>query len=714
MKLTQKLRKLVYGYSNIILVDFNSIEDVFKEIEIMRSLSTIEGWIFRPNFAKGTEFVEYSVADYQAIYAQWSMSFGWADKYELLTGKKSKDVLSEYKKDYDKDLTPLFTKSEKETTVESIDYIYTIANDIASSKTVLTENQKEILLAMPNKVKLFVFKNTRFFIRETKVLLVKAIMSKDSSFNPFDKVEDIVPLTVSLYNRNGSVEGRLTTNTLRDVKVRIPTSVKRMIIETLVSGYETNNALVNFKKYQSFWKALLREFVIGSFSKTVVKYPFFFDVHALVHSNIKTPKSKIEKLRKSGLLEEAFILEMENIGEMIRSISFYLRNKKGSIYPKKSGSITSNKITVVSDISKVIKSDKFLKVLSNASPKLLLQLQGILTDKTRLIPAYSRYISSKRTSVDYVTDNPVPALNKKMVKVVLEKVTEAYSNIKKKENLSLGNVFIDPILKNRKVSFSGRLDSGKNTSGQYLSLGSKISIPEMAKKGKLIRYGVSWKARGSSNISICIDPSVHFINGDLNDKIVNWQGSNNTINNEENKIIVSSSGDITDCSNSKFSTELVDIDGYELNKIGSSKFFTAIINYNSPSGDFKEVETYVFFNIIDRKDRVVGTRVSIALDKMDFSYEVNEAVSGQLGLLFDTEKGTVEVVKMAFDVDQSDSATNKRKFLKDLLKNRGELPNLYDSLFLAIDENQIISDKDKAKTVLDEEFDFSRIQSILM
>lgn len=711
MKLTQKLKKLIYGYSNIVLVDIDSVENIFKEVEFMRSLSTIEGCIFRPNFAKGTEFVEYSDEDYQAIYAQWSMSFGWADKYELITGNNPKDVLSEYRKDCDKDLTPLLSKNEKNTIVESIDYIYNIASEIVSSKTVLTENQIEILLAMPKKVKMFVLKNSKIYIRETKILLIKSLMSKDSKFNPFEKVEDIVPLVSSLYNIGEAIEGQLNSNTLRNVKVRIPTSKKRMILDILVSNYSTNNALLNFKKFQNFWKALLRELLInGNYNKTVSQYPEFSNVYNLVYSNIKTPKSKIESLKKEGLLEEAFILEMNNVGEMMRNFSFYLRNPIGSNYPTKIGK-SPKKIIVKTDILNLLNSDKFLAVLSKANPKLLLQLKGILTDKINLNPISKRYIKSKRISVSYKKDESIPAMDSKMVEIVLDKISEAYSIIKKTENIKLGKVYIDPILKNRKVSFSGRIDTGKNTSGKYLSLGSKISIPDIAKEGKLIRYGVSWKARKSNPMSICIDPSVNFINGEIKGKVINWQG-NNTVEIGD-LIVVSSSGDITECDTSKFSTELVDIDGYELKKVGSTQFFTTIINYSAPSGDFKELETYVFFNVIDREDRIIGTNVSIPLDKMDFSYEVNEAVSGQIGLLFDTEECTVEVVKMSFDVGLRESAVNINKFLTDTLDQRGELPNIYDSLIMAINRDQI-SDKNNASLILDEEFDFSKLQSILL
>jgi hypothetical protein len=410
-------------------------------------------------------------------------------------------------------------------------------------------------------------------------------------------------------------------------------------------------------------------------------------------------------------LAEAFLIEMENVGEMIRNISFYLRNKTGMTYPTKIDE-TPTKIKVKTDILNIIKSDKFFNVLLTANPKLLLQLKSILNDKTNFTETTEKYIDSKRHLIEY--SNPIPALNKEMVAIVLKKVSKVYSIIKKEANVKMGKVYIDESLINKVMSFSGRLDTGTVKSGQYLSIGSKISIPEILDKDKLIRYGVSWKSRKENpNLSICIDPSIHFLNGPLVDTVVNWQFDNNTVHNDKNEIVISSSGDITTCTSKKFSTELIDIDTNKLIDMGTNKFFTAIINYHFPTGNFKDIETYVFFNIIDKKDRVVGTRLSIPLDKMDYSFEVNDDSSGQIGLLFDLKENTVEVIKMSFNVSSNNTATAKNKVLKRLVENRSSFPNLYDSLLSAIHKKQIVK-KDKADIILDKNTDFALLQSILL
>ena len=710
MKLSNKLKKLIFGYNNIILVNTNaSIEDLFKEVEIIRNSLTIEGWLFRPNFANSVEFKEYTNEDYQAIYAQWSLSFGWSKIYSVLTGTEPEDILSEYRKNYDKDLTPVFTET-KEPIVEDNKYIYNIATEIISSKNVLTDNQKEIISALPTNIKLSIFKKANISIRETKTLLVKSIMKKDPDFNPFLSIDDIVPLCVELYNIKEPIS-TINKSNLKDVKLRIPVSAKRKILNSLSSfDLSSNRVKSNIKKYQSFWKAILRELRIsGSTEKTISQYPVYSEFKNLVYSNIKTNNSDIESFKAKGLLAEAFDIEMENVGSMLRNISFYLRNPVGETYPSKEDISTIIKIKVKSDVSMAIKSDRFFNVLRNANPRLLLQLKGILTDKRNLYPKTFTRIDSKRKTVRY--DIPVPAINDNMTKIVLDVVNKVYKEIKVDENKSLGTVFISPSLSSKKISFSGRVDTGKSTSGEYLSLGSKIKIPELSTEGKLLRYGVSWRSK-KDGPSICIDPSISFLNGKHSGKVINWQCNNHTLDGEK-EILVSSSGDITDCSMKTFSTELVDINTFGLKKENTTKFFTAIINYNFPKGDFKEVETYVFFNIIDKKDRIVGTNISVDLSQMAFSYEVDEAVNGQIGLLFDTEENTVEVVKMAFDVYQSDTATQKNPLMIELLENRSDLPNVYDALMDAISSDQIVSDIDDADLVIDNSYGFSKIQSIL-
>ena len=707
MRLSNNLKKLIFGYNDIILVNTkSSVEDLFKEIEIIRNSLTIEGWLFRPNFANGVEFKEYTNEDYKAIYAQWSISFGWSNIYSVITGTNPEDILSEYRKNYDKDITPVFTES-REPIIEDNKYIYTIATDIISSKSVLTNNQKEIITALPTLVKIYLFEKVNISIRENKALLVKSIMKKNKDFNPFLSIDDIIPLSIALYNIGEEISIINKTN-LREVKLRIPTSAKRKILNSLSSfDFSSNRVKANIKKYQSFWKAILREIRIsGSVEKTISQYPIYADFKNLVYSNIETNNSKIEAFKIKGLLAEAFEIEMENVGSMLRNISFYLRNPIGEIYPTKEDKNVIIKTKVKSDILMAIKSDRFYNILRNANPRLLLQLKGILTDEKNLYPKTFNRIDSKRKTVRYKI--PVPAINPHMTRLVLGIIEKVYKEIKMEQNKDLGKVFVAKDLLNKKVSFSGRVDTGTSTSGEYLSLGSKISIPDLSIDGKLLRYGVSWRGKNS----ICIDPSISFLNGSYAGKVINWQGSNNTLMNGKD-IIVSSSGDITSCGSKKFSTELVDLNTFALKKEKTTKFFTAIINYDSPNGNFEEVETYVFFNIIDKEDRIVGTNLTVDLSGMAYSYQVNEAISGQIGLLFDTEENTVEVVKMAFDVCSSDSATQKNSLMMELLENRGELPNVYDSLSNAISREQFVSKKEDADLVIDSNFDFSKIQSIL-
>lgn len=201
---------------------------------------------------------------------------------------------------------------------------------------------------------------------------------------------------------------------------------------------------------------------------------------------------------------------------------------------------------------------------------------------------------------------------------------------------------------------------------------------------------------------------MNILNGKYENSIVDWR-------NPELDKVVNSSGDITVCDKTKWSTELMDIDVNLLKSSGSTKFFTAVINYDFPRGDLAQVDTHIFFNIIDRKDRIIsGRQIEIALDEMDYSYEINDAVGAQIGLLFDLETNEVEVLKIPLkNIAWSSTASSLRKEFLNLIKNRPEMNFIYDKLINCINASQIVDSPEDADTVLDENVDLNVMQGML-
>jgi len=724
-KLSQNLKELIYQYNGVIIIESDKISTIFNEIESIRNSSNLKGYIFRPKFASSVEFKEYTQEDYMAIYAQWSLSFGWDGIFEFITNEKPQNLLDNYLKDsVHTNIEPLITE-DFNPTVEKIDYIKNFVFLLAESKSTLTFHQKEILNNLPQYLLKELYENANFIIKENKNIIISNLMDYDTNFNPFEEIEDIIPLIVKKYNINNEIDinkETLNKTLLKKIKVKIPTSVKRKILDTLTKEYYKKRSFENFKKYQNFWKALLRQIQISNnFDKTVKQYPLFKDIYSIVYSNIKTNRTEIEDLRKKGKLKEAFLLEMNNSGFLLRNLLFYLRNKVGREYPTKEGKLSNNKIKVKTDINDIISSEEFEKLLLSSNPKILLQLLNLLKDKK-----YNKKLYSKIVHKGYkvIYDKPISPLVKKWKKIVIKKVKKAYSILKKQKNNHLGKVFIDKSLKNLKVNFSGKLDINTNTSGTFLPIGSKIKIEKFNKEDMILRYGVSWKSpEKNKNLSICIDPSVHIINGNFRNKVINWMNENHTLKNNKNEIIISSSGDITQCTFNKWSTELIDIDINEMRKNQSTKFFTSVINYDGfdfeknqgEKGNLGEVNTHIFLNIINKNDRIISGRdIEIPLDKMDYSFKIDDNVQSQLGLMIDLEEGTIEVLKIPVNgVPLNSNAVDFHNNFLEIIENKPKLPKISKSLKNSIDKKQIVKNKKDADIILDLNTDNTIIQNIL-
>jgi len=725
MILSETLKQFIYKYNNTIIIESNEINTIFNEIESIRSNSTLVGYIFRPGFASSIRFKDYTNADYMAIYAQWSISFGWSDIYENITGNPAQELLENYLKDSNNEnISPLITE-EKTPIIKRIDYVKTLAKDLAKSKSVLTSHQKDILNNVPTNILKEVYLNSKITIRENRVLLVSKILEKDIAFNPFINTSDIIPILIENFSvktlsrqslndcqisikdiydvKNEDIRSKelvekelnaqsgflkessegtyevgkpissystkaLNKEILSTIKIKLPTSMKRKVLLTLEKNFYNIDMKSNFKKYQGFWKKVLKQILIkNSFEKTVKQYPLFKDIHEIIYSNIETERTIIEKLKKDGLLEEAFKFEMNNAGSLFRNILFYLRNEVGMSYPKKDKNTivldyeepmnniellnvfqtigikgskgNALKSVVKTDINKLLKSELFKKFLLGVNPKLLLQVKALLQDEK-----YYKDCNFKVYNVKVNYKTPIPAIKKEKGEFVIKLIDEAYAIIKKEDNKKLGKVFISDKLKKMKVNFSGRLDVSTNTSGKFLPIGSEIKIPKLLEEDIILRYGVSWKSpEDNKSLSICIDPSVNIINGEYKNKVINWE--NDTLYNNRN-IVVSSSGDISQCIFDEYSTELIDIDVDIMRKTKSTKMFTTVINYDAPQGALGEVETHIFLNIINRKDRVLDGRiVEISLDKMDYSYQINGNSQAEIGLMIDLETGIIEVLK---------------------------------------------------------------------
>lgn len=687
-KSTLELRRLIYGMINTIIVTATDPKEAIEEIETIRSSMTIEGFIFRPGFANTTELTEYTPEDWAAMYAQYAITYGWSGRYQTLTGMAPKDVLDVYFADLNNVFSEVVTGT-KQYNVGGAEVYSEVMDSLVNSKIVLRAHQIEILNLLPIAVLERAYKNGKFVIKETEILVMKRLAEAGSAEMRFTDPSQIVKFVIAVYPKTTEpFTGQVTNNILKGIEIKIPTSMRKKIVRD-IEKMNYKKATVAMKHNLSFWKRLFKQLAWTSEDKMVASghFPNYLDIKGIVYNEtIKTNNTLIEELKRNGYLQAAFLAEMHNPGQMLRSLFFYLRYPVGSQYAKKLSKVAetgiaayfdkvSNTATVLTDIRGVLESKVFVETLMKSNSKILWQLLSMIDDKKWHSPMQGRKTHGKQ--VNY-TVRPLPALDPTMTAVARKAIKKAIKKIKLEENKSLGKVYIDDTVKNYKLQFSGRSETSISLSGEYLSPGSKLSFSELIKGDNILRLGIAWRGTRSCDI----DHSVTILDGEA----IGYFNPTYTVN---GKTIITSSGDITSCGNDKLSVEFIDIDITAALKHGINDLFTSMHMYSGPS--FKDVEEcYWFMNVIPRADRIIQTRkVHIALDEMQYALQIKEDTHAMLGFGINLSKGEIEVLSIPSKQQTYRNARTCRADFEKALLDRPVLKSVSKALKKSIDEDQL-------------------------
>lgn len=274
-------------------------------------------------------------------------------------------------------------------------------------------------------------------------------------------------------------------------------------------------------------------------------------------------------------------------------------------------------------------------------------------------------------------------------------------------NQSLGKVYIDDDAKGYRLQYSGRKSTEVSFAGEFLSPGSEVNLSDYLTAAKnrikdpVIRLGVMWRSRPEKKISIDIDHNVKLSNG-----VDVYYGS--AVYKRGCKTLVTSSGDITSCGDhqSAFSVELIDLDPVALLQAGVKDLYSSMINFSGrvPIGS---LECYLFFSLIERKNRVMGerTRVAIDLSRLDYAIQVdanNTDNSGSyIGLQIDLENDKIKT--LCIPVKQkgrySNIKVNRSLFNKALANMPAHLTINY-ALHKALFKNQLTDDPCDADVII--------------
>lgn len=694
-KSTLELKRLIYGQSNVIvLTHFDNYFEAIKEIELVRSSMSIEGFIFKSDFADTKKLKSFTAKDWAAMFAQYALTYGWSKKYKALTGEEASTVLQDYvNEEPDAYLKKAeVTISEHNFTVEPIAHYKTVLEDIAKSKTVLREQQIRIIGLMPTAIVEEVFKETKFTIKETEILFIKRLIQSGSKAFKFTEPDQILRFLVASFRKNGEgITGQINKTILKSVELKIPTSIKKKIWKDLDNMHYVKVA-ASMKKFNQFWKRIYKQISFESEAKTKARFSRAFSFKEKLYDNdFPTDNSVIEKFKSQGNYKKALEHEMKNPGQMLRNLMQYLRYEEGELVVRKSKPRSNQRmadmlggnnagIVIRKDAKSTLKSDEFYDALLKANPKLLWQVYGLVDKESNMLkPTNVKKMNNVR-----ITYESQIVVKHQLASIVRKKIKNAIKQIKREENIALGGVYLDPEIANYVIQYSGREDTSLSMSGEYLPSGARINLDELIPDKDLdkliLRIGLAWKGR-----SIDIDLSMNVKGyGPV------YYGKNEMYVN--NDLIMASSGDITSCANDIFSTELVDVDLKKFKENGFNEMFNSAIVYSGRT--FKDTECYWFMSVLKKKDRVSpGRQVKINLDEMHYATQITDDSKGIMGLYFNIEKGYAEVLNIPMPHAQNGmNASIAEQRMLDALKEMPVRQNFEDAISMAVNKQQRVDE----------------------
>lgn len=635
-----ELKKLICGMKNVVIVeDGEGLARPIREI----TNNEIPGRIFRNSFGTSMELEDYTNADYLAIYAQYSLTYGWADKFEEFLGADPRDIFNQYEEFHDRKvkIAILSTTNNEPFTVKGKDYYYDVLKEIAESKTVLRKQQLDIIKLMPGREVLKVFNDAKFTIKETEIEFMSQMYEHNVDIF-FKDPDQIVRFAVKQFNVEPDSDlSYLTKHTLKLVNVKIPTRLRKNILES----YEKMDQGImgtSWLKYGRFTKRLLEQLRWTTNKKMLKRYPKFMSMKEQLYKNEIAPaRCWIETERAQGNLHEALFQETGNPGMMIRNLFSYLRYPAGSVLASKSNN--GHKTVVKYDVSYMIKSNMFRRVLEKVNTKLLIQVHTMLEDR--------RWYEDKQTRTTHgkevVYTNKLPGLDMIMSIQVMQIIEEILRKVGSQNDRK---IYIDESTKNYMLQFTGREDTSISLSGEYLTNGSILDIKEHIGTNSCLRLGCAWK--GEKSIDIDLSSKLF---GKNNRKNILYYGR--PVLEIDDNILAVSSGDITRCNNNEFSVELIDIDIDQCIEYGYTDIINSAIVFSGNT--FNDTEAYWFLDVITKEERVTsGRKVRIPLDGMKYATQITEKQKAMIGVYVKFDKGEITILNQSNNVRSYSNMNN--------------------------------------------------------
>ena len=671
--------------------------------------------IFR-DFFNGETLKDYTDEEWEAILAQYAITYNWKNDYKFCLNKDADTVLNNYTKNDTNEtkiseLELLNISSDKSLKtfkiVNKLSFIK-IIKDILESKIPLRNQQLETLKNTPKNILIHVVSVSNIIIKDTLIFVINLIKSEEFNIPLFKRGNDVLKYCVFTMSKDEVLNDRISKKMLKTLKLKIPTKDKKFILKNLdLIAYDKNKYYLaeDMFMYKEFWKRLIKNLKFTTHEKMKKRYKNLYkSIEILYSNNNKFTFNSRYSVAKSELdYAEAIRIATENPGFLLRNILEFLRMTEGTEIPKRLKKDACLKNTPIKVVKKnaisFFKEDfKIFLENNNINIKLLWQLYEQLSDKSITKSRKLRYVQGNE--IHYF--NEFPGIKKENIKLVEKIIVDYIKKVKREENKKYKKVYIDSSIDDLSVQYSGKKDKTLVFSGEFLSSGSKIDLEfNKDSKSKIVRLGVLWRGEKSCDI----DHSALFITKD--NKTTKSLFYGNPVLKEGNNIIATSSGDITTCKNSVFSAEFIDIDFSKMIKIKSD--IETVYNYvNIYSGlrGFKNCECYMFVDLIeDRKKNTLFKNKQAVIDitKVTYLNDISTGVNESSCLGFKIDFKTMKIEILNIFLKNNKSYSNVLKNYNDIsiaLKDYKEHLKLKDILKKVFTKKQITNIIDEADLII--------------
>lgn len=653
-----------------------------------------EGYILRKGFADSQEFQAYTDEDWKVIFAQYSLTYGWPDKFAHMYNEDPAQVINDHN-DEAVGATKIMERS-KEITIGFRSDVVKLMREILESKTVLREHQVQTLEACPVDVLTDAFQGANVTMREILIKTIKLLRNTNVT-GFFKNPTDVLRYIVAVHAEE-PFEGQILAKDLTHRHIHIPTSSRKFLLNELNNMGDPKSMCEDMFKFETYWKIIDRYLRFTKIATSRKRFPKYHMAMDLLYDGDRswTFNGRYSAAIEAGDFKKALEVAQERPGFLLRNMMQFLRYPKGtaiaverkarnvSLSPAAKKALT--KVAVSDDLS-YFESADFQRMISYQNPKLAFQLYAELSDPSLTKDQSTRLVQGVTKS--YST--PIPGIQLERLRTVKSSIMDGVALNLRNRNSAVGKVYLDPALDSQALQWSGRNQTGINQSGTYVGTGSRIPLPDT----DILRLGVMWRGPSTD-----IDHNVTLYDGDKRVKDV-YFGS------PEYKSWVTSSGDITSCSATEFSVELIDID---LAKAKSQSEVTNLVSslysYSGYPKTIGKLECYLFVAGIEKKHRIVSRR-QLKIDLMDTDYAMrldpnnSDNATDYLGLNVDLTNETIQVVGLSTGEKGNLGSTVRGRKISpsDLAQIMPNSITLLQALQTAFDPDQLVDDPEEADVV---------------